>query len=121
MSRGGRSRISQEAKVLKDFIVSREFVCPFGSGHTLETDPTKKGWKIRSLYKGSEVWLIGRPGIQGCATAQYTVGGQIGIKLFPEATPLEVATGKTQMHAEYDMVRPDISGWALYILDKLEA
>lgn len=58
----------------------------WGGGHTLETDPTRKGWRCREVNPG--LFLVGRPGKEGCASlswSRYLHCWDVGIYHMPPA------------------------------------
>lgn len=61
----------------------------WGNGHTLETDPTKQGWRIRPYPGRENLWLMGRPGKPGSMTIRW-VGTALDVAFYEEE-PKEVA------------------------------
>jgi hypothetical protein len=96
----------------------------WGNGHTPQTDPTRQGWRAKSLSKGSRTLLVGKPGVPGCFSA-VPLGGVVDVALYEE-TPEKVRAhlmkeeGASYCDPTYHQVA-DISGWGLEALRLLKA
>lgn len=96
-----------------------EATTPWGGGHTVTTDPTRKGWRFRVLENGSAVF--GRPGVAGAFHARF-VEGAVDVIVYDALTPQEVdAALRRGEHLPYAAALriPAIPGWALKVLDVL--
>ena len=116
---------------LSDNPVSSEV---WGSGHTIETDPTQRGWLCRKAWPMKpgcthQVLMLGRRGVAGCATIircrDVLSGGAIlDVAVYwetPEAVRDSVIqTGKNQHNAVYRQI-PDVPGWGLEVIRLIEA
>lgn len=113
---------------LKEFTVSIQSIwsgsSPFGGGHTVETDPTKRGWRLVAV--SDELAVIGRKGKPGCFGIRTMSGGDRGkylIGLYEEEKPEELTEllkeGKTPPPNFYATVDA-VSGWILDPIDDLE-
>ena len=81
----------------------------WGGGHTVETDPTRKGWRCRHAWftsGGLNMQLIGRPGVRGCATVVRAAVEDDGhwVKVF-DATPQEVMATKSDFDAWMKLIQ----------------
>jgi hypothetical protein len=65
---------------------TREMSSWLGGGHTVDTDPTQRGWRMWNLagVEGAryEFVLVGRKGMNSCFTARTTDEGQIDVYMF---------------------------------------
>ena len=63
----------------------------WGGGHTVATDPTKKGWRCR-LLRGSKsgVRIVGRKGVEGCASFREMGDGTWDVAIY-DRTPAVVS------------------------------
>lgn len=85
----------------------------FGGGHTVLTDPTRRGWRAKRAG-GPDTVLVGRPGKPGCFSAVPFGDNHIDVAIYDEA-PEEVARmwkNHECVDSEYQMVSL-IPGWAL--------
>jgi hypothetical protein len=97
---------------------------PWGGGHTLETDPTRQGWRLRA--RSSDLCIIGRKanggGVRGCASVMTLSNGRLDVAIHDELTPKELEdklkAGERVSGDEYFQV-DDCWGWALCVLSKL--
>ena len=92
---------------------------PWGGGHTIETDPTRKGWKMRA--NSVHCAVVGQPGKPGCASVMRMGDNQLDVALYEE-TPNEVSEQlKTGfVDAVMYVAAPNCPGWALTIIDLIE-
>lgn len=92
----------------------------WGGGFTHETDPTRQGWRAARVKKGSEILLIGRRGMAGCASVLR--GSALDVALYIE-TPEEVAACiKEGNGATLDPIYvsvPETPGWGLAVIEKI--
>jgi hypothetical protein len=122
---------------LKHFKVSSRMALSelWGNGHTIETDPFKKGWRCMHYPKG-DVYLVGRKGVAGCFSAlligkvPYSTRAPFwDVALYSEETPQQVhdylMNGKESEHHDacsggciYKSVGTH-SGWGLEALELL--
>lgn len=107
---------------LKEFSVSPTAwaLSIWGGGHTRETDPSQKGWRVRPLTKGNSIVLVGRRGVEGCFSVQPMLEGDLDIALYQE-TPEQVAAMKAAgeyVDAVFHSV-PNTPGWGLTAIELL--
>ncbi len=90
----------------------------WGNGHTLETDPSRQGWRKAHAGRCPETVLVGRRGVAGCFSARPYLGNQVDIAVYDE-TPEEVAAAwaKGESLDAYYVQMPLISGWGLVALE----
>jgi len=101
--------------------------CIWGGGHTIETDPTLKGWRFRALPEArSGVYLIGQAGKEGCATARLLgsrlTGWEWDVAIYWE-TPEEVSlyvTGDGPFCDGRFVQTADVPGFGLEIIREIE-
>jgi len=113
-----------ENDMLKAFAVSFrqtwDASLPWGNGHTLETDPTKRGWRLRAM--SGQLAVIGRTGVPGCLSV-VPFDGQYDVAHYDELTPEEawkrLKAGSIVADA-YQRVG-NHSGWALSLIQEIEA
>jgi hypothetical protein len=55
----------------------------WGTGHTADTDPTRKGWRCRPVAPGGHCWVVGQKGRKGCASVML-VGERLDVALYLE-------------------------------------
>ena len=97
----------------------------WGGGHTLETEPTRNGWKARFVGPAeiSRVVLVGQKGVRGCATVVRHHDGQLDVALYdcePKVIHDSIANNGLAGHdAEYFQI-PDLSGCGLRIIQRIE-
>lgn len=91
----------------------------WGGGHTIETDPTRRGWRAFPAGKADAV-LVGRFGVPGCFSAVPLSEGRLDVAFYDEA-PEEVARlWKVGEHPDCDYLEvQDCPGWALVAIQKL--
>lgn len=111
---------------LKEFSVSPqqmwESSFPWGGGHTRETDPTRRGWRIRAI--SAELAVVGRPGVLGCLSVRRMGDGRLDIAMYDEVFPREVdqqLRAKRSTEADAFYVGSPTPGWALPFIRELEA
>ena len=106
---------------------------PWGNGHTVETDPTQRGWRIKALKAISpETVLIGQRGIPGCAICtppwEGEAHGNVFVQILQE-TPNEVSRLASKSGFEAiahltdpatDMEPEEKSGWGLAVVRAIE-
>ena len=90
-----------------------------GSGHTAETDPCKRGWRLRPIRSKSCIQLLGRRGANGCFTIRVMHDGKLDVAYYLE-TPEEVISADCHLDAQYICVEYT-SGWALPHIRQAEA
>ncbi len=96
----------------------------WGGGHTVETDPTRNGWKAATTSPEGRVVLVGQRGVAGCATIVAYPGGLLDVALYYEC-PEEIAkslkeTGRAGFDAEYVQI-PDVSGCGLRVISLIQS
>lgn len=130
---------------------AREFTLPpemepvgiwWGHGHTRETDPTQRGWRIRPISfpkpepEGARaVWLMGRRGVAGCASImihERYPGGPVELDVAiydedPKTIEQFILTPHEERVAKYDYAiqpsydfAPAVSGAGLMIVREIE-
>lgn len=102
---------------------------PWGNGHTHETDPTRKGWRLKGL---EYVAVMGQTGVAGCVTVVCLTGGydvgcltdgyDVGFhsELKPEEAFRRLKEGEI-LHADEYRQYPSHGGWALPVIARIEA
>jgi hypothetical protein len=93
---------------------------PWGGGHTVATDPTKRGWRMIVRQDG-RVAFFGQPGVKGCFLA-LRLTDSFDCHLYDEMTveELMVANAKCESFADGYHVAGSESGWALPVIAKVE-
>ena len=95
----------------------------WGNGHTLDTDPTRKGWKAMPAYSGqTDLWLLGQRGVAGCATIRQ-VGDQLDVAVYYE-TPEQVVAWLRELGPHCDAAYFQVSvtpGYGLKVINRIEA
>lgn len=105
---------------LKEFqMATRWWVDWAGGGHTVDTDPNKRGWRAGRVAPGSDLVVIGRRGKKGCFSARLLVDKRVDVAIYDEMTPEEVVVA-TQRYADSFKVVPFVPGWALPFVQELE-
>lgn len=107
--------------MLNEFSVSTNWwsLLIWGGGHTLETDPTKKGWRCGLIRKGGENILVGRRGIPGCFSVARMGNNRLDVALYEE-TPEEVMAGfKTKTVWPEFITLDEIPGWGLKAVEEV--
>lgn len=110
--------------MLKEFKISSHQMWasthPFGGGHTIETDPTRRGWRIKSQ---GQVAIVGRFGQKGCMSV-VTVSGGYDVGTYEDLAPEELSklfySGEQVIADGYRTVS-EHSGWALPFIHELES
>ena len=108
----------------------------WGGGHTVETDPTRKGWRAKkSINTGDPARgippniLVGRAGVKGCFSAMLLSPREPGddavldLAFYTEETPEQVAKAmreKAFIDPIYSPAR-NTDGWGLAAIDRLNA
>ena len=85
---------------------------PWGGGHTIDTDPTKKGWVFRPAPSqfNHDIFMIGRKGVPGCATLRLL--GDYWDVSYHLGRPLEADNGDV---CGEDLI-PNIPGFGLTVI-----
>ena len=102
-----------------------------GGGHTVDTDPTNRGWRMWNIAgvegKRYECVLVGRRGMVGCFTARLNDEGDMCIVEFKfdktEHVREWIVNDNNEHGCEPDCIR-DMDhhpGWALSIIAEIEA
>ncbi len=97
----------------------------WGGGHTVDTDPTKKGWRCRRIgMEKRTVWLVGQKGVKGCATLVDIGRGEWDAAIYaedPALIDLSLRQGRVGPHhgAVYKTV-PNVSGFGLKVIELIE-
>jgi hypothetical protein len=108
--------------MLKEFRATStwESSFPWGSGHTAETDPSRRGWRLRGV--SSYVAVIGRTGVRGCFTVVPLSGGYdvaTHDEIKPEEAFKRLKAGERLVGDAYRQVGTH-SGWALELIREFE-
>jgi hypothetical protein len=105
-----------------------------GNGHTVETDPSQRGWQMRELPVGDSTRyqsvLCGRKGdVEGCFLA-VDYHGQLEVYLFLDHKPSQVSEcvlndsiiGENEYGIEYPSrnITDTTSGWGLQYINLIE-
>jgi len=114
--------------ILKSFSISPqaswEGTSPWGGGHTHETDPTRRGWRLRAV--STNLAIIGRRGKPGCISVMPISGGQFDVAWYEE-DPATVDANLRQPREDRDNLDPiyvpvaAVPGWALRFIERIEA
>jgi len=93
----------------------------WGGGHTMETDPTKKGWIAKRLKEGSDILLVGRRGVEGCFSVDLWDSGQIDVAVYLDTPEYVAANAKMGRNTDAWFFQMDMyPGWALACIRILE-
>lgn len=112
--------------MLKEFSVdTRWWLDLWGGGHTVDTDPTRQGWRARPAKAGSKVLIIGRRGVAGAASVMQLSGGQLDVAIYGDQTPEAVAKAMDIKPSDREgsladpifPVVPSTPGWGLRVLE----
>lgn len=121
---------------MQEFTVSAQqswsATLPWGGGHTVETDPTRRGWRIRAV--SHQLAVLGRTGVPGCMSVMPCMVNRSSNN--PEGVPgFDVAFYDTEKPEDvFQSLRdrsegpgadafqqtPDHSGWALPFVEEIE-
>jgi len=95
--------------------------CPFGGGHTTDSDPSTRGWKYRGQGKDEYVLVLGRKGVKGCMSAIF-LSDYLEVAVYDELTPIELSRALETRSAYADAyVRTSPTpGWALPLIQQIE-
>jgi len=100
---------------------SWEGTFPWGGGHTRETDPMGRGWRLRA--ESTTLAVIGRPNMRGCISVRIMSNGELDVAMYDESTPNEVSgclrEGK-RVEADAFYTAQSTPGWALPFLMEIE-
>jgi hypothetical protein len=127
---------AKPAFVLREFSVSTYWWSPlWGGGHTHETDPTNHGWRAKKIRNTGDPArgipaqvLVGRAGVAGCFSAvlmspREPGRAELDLAFYTEETPEQIAKAmldKEPLDPIYEVV-PEISGWGLVAIERLNA
>ena len=93
----------------------------WGSGHTVETDPTRQGWRVRRAGEEPDTALVGRRGVKGCFTAVPDATGHLIVRFFfrtPEELDRAIRSG--EQVGGWIRTLPHIPGWGLSAIELLQ-
>ena len=99
-----------------------------GNGHTIDTDPTRKGWKVKQVRgRKDQLVIMGRvvdgKQLAGCASILPLSDGRLDVAIYEDLTPKEVldtwANGD-YIDCPYFQIK-DVSGWGLAVISRIEA
>lgn len=108
---------------LKEFQVSnRWWDGLFGDGHTVATDPGKRGWRAALAAPGSGVLVVGRRGVAGCMSVMQMSDGRFDVAVYDDVTPESLAESARTRCPMADVFRQveAIPGWSLPFIDMIE-
>ena len=95
----------------------------WGGGHTVDTDPTRRGWRAALSHKDSKVLILGRRGVVGCASVMRMAGGRLDISGYDDATPEEISACVRERRpvplADVTFQTEASPGWGLAVLEKI--
>jgi hypothetical protein len=93
----------------------------WGNGHTTKTDPTLAGWRVRRVFPGREIWLVGRKGVAGCASIWVRPGRGLDVALYDEEPAVVDAALRSRKTLDCKYVEmPDHSGIGLRIIQEIK-
>lgn len=106
--------------ILKDFTVDNRWWWGWaGGGHTVETDPTNRGWRCARVKKGEDLVLLGRRGVKGCMTIRPLSNG-LDVAFYDELAPEDLIRDGIPPADDYKSVDL-IPGWALPLIQEVES
>jgi hypothetical protein len=108
---------------LKEFSVSNRWWDDlFGGGHTVATDPAKRGWRAALAAPGSGVLVVGRRGVAGCMSVMQLSGGRLDVAVYDDVTPESLAASARTRCPAADVIRQveAIPGWSLPFIEMIE-
>ena len=97
-----------------------------GGPHTVETRPYNKGWRCRPSKKGSMVLMVGRPGVEGCASIIQMSDGSLDVAVYSDRAPAWLAdwlAAPRDAREGYDATYHRVaaaSGWGLRVIHLIE-
>jgi len=100
----------------------------WGGGHTLETDPTQRGWKAgrpKETMQGNPLLiLVGRRGVKGCfSVLPCSEGKKLDVLIYDDETPEEIIAQwgrhETPVYS-HAMLVDNIPGWGLDVIQDIE-
>lgn len=104
---------------------------PWGGGHSADTDPTRKGWRVIPQKGNTNLAVLGQAGVPGCASVLFLEGTEtLGVGIHSLA-PDVISSMYTAAHAGpltlSKMVVADeyvsigyIPGWGLEVIALIE-
>lgn len=108
--------------MLKEFRVSSrpDVATIWGNGHTRETDPMLKGWRVVTPYpQRPELLMIGRKGVKGCATILPLPDERLDVAIYYN-TPKEVVDkGSMGLDPKFVQINNHF-GWGLEVLREIQ-
>lgn len=95
---------------------------PWGNGHTVDTDPTRKGWRLRQAGRDPDVVLVGRANVEGCFSVRPLEDGGLDVAIYLDTPQYVVRTWKEGCYcdASYHEIA-SVDGWGLECIRLLEA
>lgn len=94
---------------------------PWGGGHTTETDPTRKGWRL--VASSHQLAVIGQKGVKGCASVMPLSDGRLDVAYHDEAKPEELAarfSKNERVGGDGYLPVDGIPGWGLLVIEEIE-
>lgn len=94
---------------------------PWGGGHTVETDPTKNGWRMVK-QPGGNVVVIGQKGIPCCASV-VRISDYYDVAIYdekPEVVSKIITEGKAGNLDPYYFQVDTTPGWGLKVIDEIK-
>lgn len=105
---------------LKQFSVSNRWWADWaGGGHTVQTDPSNRGWRAAKLSKDGDLVVVGRPGVFGCFSVRQMKDGRLDVAVYDVRTPESLKDSIPPADA-YKVV-DCIPGWALEFIQEQES
>jgi len=98
--------------------------CWTGGGHTIDTDPTKRGWRLKPSIEG--FYILGNMSCSTCFSIQRMDNDILDVVTYEETTPRDIdkqlrgAKSGACYNPIFQKVR-DIPGWALPLIRFAEA
>ena len=107
---------------LKSFPLSTwSATSPWGGGHTAETDPTRKGWRL--VASSHQLAVIGQKGVKGCASVMPLSDGRFDVAYYDDSKPEEIAArfakGERVSGDGFTQVT-ESPGWGLAVIEEID-
>ena len=111
--------------MLKQFELSPWYRRTFwaGGGHTTETDPTRRGWRLLPLRGNPDVCVLGSKSCSGCFSIRRMTDGGLDVAYYTEDGPQAVAKVLNEggyLDAQYVLIE-ESWGWGLQLIEQAEA
>lgn len=71
--------------------ISTPTISFWGGGFTPQTDPCARGWRCKPVRGKDDLWVVGRPGRDGCMSIKRLPDGRLQVAFYLSQAPKEVA------------------------------